>query len=62
MSNILKNLANTILRMVLIALFALVLMRTCSISVEKQIEADYQKCLSWKADGYDVYCDEGEYK
>lgn len=62
MSNILKNLANTILRMVLIALFALVLMRTCSVSLDKQLEADYQKCLSWQADGYDVYCDEGEYK
>lgn len=46
--------------------FAIILLAllpfACTISLDKQAEADYQKCLSWKADGYDVYCNKGEYK
>lgn len=46
--------------------FAIILLAllpfACTISLDKQAEADYQKCLSWQADGYDVHCDEGEYK
>ena len=28
----------------------------CMYSLDRQAEADYQKCLSWQADGYDVQC------
>ncbi len=28
----------------------------CMDSLDRQVEVDYQKCLSWQADGYDVQC------
>ncbi|NSM11354.1 hypothetical protein G5C01_08345 [Moraxella bovoculi] len=29
---------------------------SCMVGLEKQAQANYQKCLSWQADGYDVRC------
>ncbi len=46
--------------------FAIILLAllpfACTISLDKQAEADYQKCLSWQADGYPVKCDVEKYR
>ena len=45
-----------ILKTAMIGLFALLSLRGCDIALKKQAEVDYQECLSWQADGYDVQC------
>lgn len=51
-----------ILKTAMIGLFALLSLRGCDIALKKQAEADYQKCLSWQADGYPIKCDVDKYK
>lgn len=34
----------------------------CMKSMAKQAEADYQKCLSWQADGHPIKCDVEKYR
>lgn len=34
----------------------------CVSALNKQAEADYQKCLSWQADGYPIKCDAENYR
>lgn len=46
---------------IIIGMFAL-LPVACVKGLERQAHADYQKCLSWQADGYDIQCDESKYK
>lgn len=47
-----SDLAIQLLSIVLIVLT----LQSCMVGLEKQAEADYQKCLSWQADGYNVRC------
>lgn len=44
---------------VLLSIFVL---RGCDVALKKQAEVDYQQCLAWQADGYEIRCDEGKYK
>lgn len=50
-----------ILKTAMIGLFTLLSLRGCDIALKKQAEVDYQKCLSWQADGYDIKCDGGKW-
>lgn len=34
----------------------------CTEGLERQAHADYEQCLSWQLDGYDVRCDKEKYK
>ncbi|MDO4450038.1 MAG: hypothetical protein Q4B79_03640 [Moraxella sp.] len=34
----------------------------CTKGLERQARADYQKCLSWQADGYDIRCDNSKWQ
>lgn len=34
----------------------------CTKGLERQVYADYQKCLSWQADGYDIRCDNSKWQ
>lgn len=34
----------------------------CATILDRQAQADYQKCLAWQADGYPVKCDAEEYR
>lgn len=33
----------------------------CMQGLDRQAQADYEKCLSWQADGYDIKCDGGKW-
>lgn len=45
------------------AVFALALLPfACMDGLERQVYADYQKCLSWQADGYDIRCDNSKWQ
>lgn len=47
-----SDLALQLLSIILLA----VTLHSCVVGLEKQAEADYQKCLAWQADGYNVRC------
>lgn len=46
---------------IIITLLAL-LPIACTEGLERQANADYEQCLSWPLDGYDVRCDMEKYK
>lgn len=47
---------------VLTVLMCAVLLYACNTGLQRQAEADYQKCLLWQADGYPIRCDSLEPK
>ncbi|UYZ74766.1 hypothetical protein LP123_05970 [Moraxella bovis] len=49
------NKSDLALQLLSIILLALTL-HSCVANLDKQAEADHQKCLSWQADGYNVRC------
>lgn len=51
-----------ILKTAIFGLFALLSLRGCDAALKKQAELDYQKCLSWQADGYPIKCDVEKYR
>ncbi|WII94975.1 hypothetical protein LU276_08170 [Moraxella haemolytica] len=40
---------------IIVAMLAL-LPVACTEGLDRQAQADYEQCLSWQADGYDVKC------
>lgn len=46
---------------IIIAMLAL-LPVACTEGLERQAHADYEQCLSWQLDGYDVRCDKEKYR
>ncbi|MFA9487104.1 MULTISPECIES: hypothetical protein [unclassified Moraxella] len=45
---------------IIVAMLAL-LPVACTEGLDRQAQADYEKCLSWQADGYDIKCDGGKW-
>lgn len=57
-----KILSKTTLRALTAIAMSVLFAYSCTDVLERQAHADYQKCLSWQADGYDVQCDESKYR
>ena len=50
------TLIKSALQVVCLTLISCVMCYGCVTALDRQAEVDYQECLSWQADGYDVRC------
>lgn len=48
-------------KLIVIVLLAL-LPLACMEGLDRQARADYEECLSWQLDGYDIECDQEKYR
>ena len=45
-----------IAKLAIAGLMGVMLAKSWAISVDRQVKADYEKCLSWQADGHNIRC------
>lgn len=53
-----NDLVPLIIIVVMLALFPV----ACAEGLDRQARADYEQCLSWQLDGYDIECDQEKYR
>lgn len=46
---------------IIVAMLALLPM-ACTEGLDRQARVDYEQCLSWQLDGYDIECDQEKYR